>query len=158
MNAHIEVVKLLDKLRRHARTLPPPVREEFNATTDSIEIMTRGYMVPETAVNWADFGLTGIERRFLNVLNRSFGRTITYDALADGIYYDKEMGHKILNVHASKIRAKFLRDLSCPYMIETDWGIGYKLVRKEDWMPAPDRSIKRTNGAYLAALQALKAA
>ncbi len=158
MDAHSEVVKLLDQLRDRAKVFSPKVQEEFNSVTDSIETLTKAYMVPKLAVDWTEYGLTPTERRLMMVLHHNFGRTVTYASLENAAYYDREMGHKLLNVYASKIRAKFFRDQSCPFMIETDWGTGYKLVRKEDWQPARDKSIKRTNGAYLAALEALKAA
>ncbi len=157
MNAHAEVVKLLDQLRDRAKVFSPKAQAEFNAATDSIEVLTRGYMVPKVDVDWADYGTTPIERRFLDVLNRNFGRTVAYHQLDDAVYYDKDLPEaKSANVHICKIRAKLLRT-ECPYMIETDWGIGYKLVRKEDWQRSQDRGIRRTGGIY-AALEALKAA
>lgn len=155
MNAHGEAVKLLDHLREYVPFLPVKLRDDFESRADSLEVLMRAYMTPKAGVDWSDFDITPTERRFLDALNRNFGRTVTYDSLADSVYFDREMGDKkIMNVHTSKIRAKLLRREDCPYMIETDWGIGYKLVRKEDWRPPKDRSVRRTNSVYLKALRA----
>lgn len=163
MDAHSEVVRLLDQLRDRAKVFSVKTREEFDSISDSIETITRAYMVPDAPFDWKPFGLTPKESRFLDLLYVRMGKIVPRHAIYENLYSSRagdecpEM--KVIDVFASKIRAKLLMG-QCPYQIQTEWSIGYSLVKLEDWMPAHHgtKTHKLRMCDAIATLKALKAA
>ncbi len=134
MDAHAEVVKLLDQLRDRAKVFSPKVQEEFNSVTDSIETLTKAYMAPEAPFDWSAYQLTMNEARMAGMLYKRMGKVCTKSQIFEAAYYqrpDDPPDAKIIDVFLCKIRKK-LRHFDAPYNVETVWGIGYRMVDAVD--------------------------
>ncbi len=133
MNPHEQVVKLLDQLRDCARGLPAKTRDDFNSATDSIETITRGYMVPELRHDWSAYQLTRTEIQVADFLLLRKGKVCSKEQLLDALYgnrADDPPDAKIIDVFVCKMRKKLIH-FGSPYGVETVWGAGYKLVESE---------------------------
>ncbi len=160
MDAHAEVVKLLDQLRDRAKVFSPRAQEEFNSVTDSIETLTRAYMAPEIP-DWSQYGLTKYETRLAECLHAKYGRPVSRDTIMDALYYDRAGEYperKVIDVFVFRVR-KHLEEFGAPFQIETALGIGLKMVDassafiRKGHSPMPYGALHKAR-----ALQALKAA
>jgi DNA-binding winged helix-turn-helix (wHTH) protein len=139
---HSEVVDLLDRLRGHAKVFGPKVKADFEAVTDSIESLTRAYMLPEVAYDWEIHRLSRIQQRLAEFLRLRFGRVCTREQICNGIYagrVDDAPGPDIVDVFVCQVRQK-LRDTDCPYGIKSAWGEGYLMTDRE----SADQSMARS--------------
>lgn len=148
--AHDQVRSLIDEIRHICNAHGIKTRR-LEEVSDSIETITKAYMVSEERCNWDELRLTKTERRIAELLHKNMGRATTPDALWDAIYFDDPNNGehitnptKLVQVFICKMRKSFERHKSI-FAIETAQGVGYRMVRK----PAPD--------AVYSALAALRA-
>lgn len=118
--------------------------------TYSIETLSRAYMEPTERFDWVgDVHLTKTERRIVGLLHRRMGSTVNHDALWGAVYFDDEDSgehisdpRKIMQIFICKIRKELTNSA---YRIETDFGIGYRMVRTK--IPSPVNSALKTLAA-----------
>jgi DNA-binding winged helix-turn-helix (wHTH) protein len=130
MNAHTEVVKLLDQLRGHAKLLGVKARYDFESVSDTIETLTKAYMLPEVAFDWEPHQLSRTQARLAEFLRLKMGKVCTREQICNAIYagrIDDAPGIDIVDVIVCKVRQK-LRDTNCPYGIKSAWGEGYLMT------------------------------
>ena len=122
MNALREVQNLLDQIR--GRINDPIV----DKCSNQIEVLCRAHLTPVSEF-LSDVRFRPAERRILDLLYSKIGKTVSKDAILDAAAFDKldEPSPGILGVHFHNIRYR-MRRASAPYHIESDYGIGYRLV------------------------------
>ena len=123
--AHEQVEELLEDLKL---ALNSPNR--FEAISDQISVLCRGYMAPGADTLADQLNLTPkVETRILNLLQAHLGKTCSRTALMDAVYFDRhdeEPQTKIIDVKVCHLRKK-LTAAKSQYEIETVWGQGYRL-------------------------------
>jgi DNA-binding winged helix-turn-helix (wHTH) protein len=145
---HADVVNLLDRLRDHAKAFGPKTRATFESVTDSIETLTRAYMVPDVKCSWTAYQLTPSEASVADLLFRRLGAVCSKEQMLDVVYYARpnEVPElKILDVYVCKIRSKFAH-FRAPYKIETARAIGYRMVdcpQDGEYQASPYREVKQ---------------
>ena len=130
---HDAVHKLLGELRSIALVRQIPRIDEIS---DSIETLTRAYSMD--GINGRvmddivfDYHFTPIQRRIFAFLYGKLGRPVTFSALFDAIYFDRagELPETdILKVFIFNLRKKIAKS---EYRIETERGLGFRMVEKE---------------------------
>lgn len=131
-SSHSEIVVMLDRLREHAKGLPAKALSDFEAVTDSIETLTRAYMVPEIAFDWSPYRLSPVEQRLAEYLRVKMGKVCSKERMHAALYSDRiDDGPdlKVIDVLVCHIRQKF-RDTDCPFGISVSWGQGYVMTDK----------------------------
>ena len=111
-------------LRRAELPSPAPALPDFTAGDLAINFQTR-----EVTRAGRPVKLTPVEYKLLYQLIRHAGRTLPHQALLDGVWgadYIATTDH--LKVFISRLRAKLEPD-GAPRLIETERGVGYRLVR-----------------------------
>jgi DNA-binding response OmpR family regulator len=141
ISAHHEVERLLDQIRE--RVKGDPVVER---ASNQIEVLCRGYMAPDPLENvpsWIKADLTGKETAFLSLLVQREGHVVSKSALMDAVYAGQpdEPLPKIADVFICKLRKKLA---NTNYVIETAWGLGYRLIKANAENPiSPGQLAKR---------------
>lgn len=97
---------------------------------DKLELLCRAYMVPRLETEWDKYGLTKKECRVMDSLMARIGQVVTPGPMMDAVYFDNPdvANDSILKVFVSHIRKKLKPS---NYVIETIWGRGYRLTRKD---------------------------
>ncbi len=111
-------------LRRAELPAPAPALPDFTAGDLAINFQTREVTRAGRTVK-----LTPVEYKLLYQLVRHAGRTLPHQALLDSVWgadYIATTDH--LKVFISRLRAKLEPD-GAPRLIETERGVGYRLVR-----------------------------
>ena len=93
-----------------------------------ISVLCRGYMSDSSELEIGlTLGLTGCERRILNLLLAAKGKIVKHDAIYDALYFDSSKhGETSINttkVFITRVRQKLGKD----WRIENIWGEGYRL-------------------------------
>lgn len=128
MNAHEQVSDLLGKLL----ALVPASRDpEAERLTDEISTLVMAYTLPTVNEEFDGVGLSRHELRVVELLHARIGRIVTRQAIMSAVYFDShgddEPGQKILDIFVMRSRQKLK---SSHFVIETEHGIGYRMVRK----------------------------
>jgi two-component system KDP operon response regulator KdpE len=121
--------ELLARLRvalRHAQPLPETA--VFHSGDLEVDFPSR-----RVAVRGKQVKLTPTEYAFLRLLVRNAGRVVTQRHILTEVWGPKAIEHShYLRVYAAHLREKLERDPTCPELILTEPGVGYRLVNRED--------------------------
>lgn len=143
MNAHEQVVHLLNEMRVCGYGRGNLAR--MDELSDSIETITKAYMVPTDPGQDAlgcRVHLTYKERAVAELLRTRLNRIVAKSSISDMLYFDRPNTFpdiKIIDVFVCKLRSKgFGAGGDAPFEILTEWGSGYRMVRRP--IPEPAKS------------------
>lgn len=122
MEAFTKALYILDDIRRK---LPDDLT---NSRLDELECLCRAYMELDQDNPGRRLGMTRSENKMFRLLLARRGQTVSKGALLDACLHqcDKDPEIKIIDVHLSHLRRK-LAGSEYENMIETVWGLGYRL-------------------------------
>jgi DNA-binding response OmpR family regulator len=136
-----ELVARVRAILRRARgedpsEIPPPVRARVEAGPDQTPIRVAGLMIDprrhEVRARGATIGLTRREFRLLHALAEEPGRAMTREELVRRAFGDEYEGmERTVDAHVANLRRKIERDPSNPVIVETVFGIGYRLHKND---------------------------
>jgi DNA-binding response OmpR family regulator len=117
------IFRRVDALAAHANDSARPLR--FGAEL-SIDPCTR-----EVQVRGQPVALTHKEFDLLLHFAQNPGRVYSRGQLLDAVWgYSHDGYEHAINCHINRLRAKLERDASKPELLQTVWGVGYKLARE----------------------------
>mgnify|MGYP006175654233 CR=1 FL=1 len=115
------IFRRVDVLSEQSRDSQQSLRfgEALSIDPRSREVRVRGELVP----------LTHKEFDLLLHFGRNPGRVYTRAQLLDAVWgYSHEGYEHAVNCHVNRLRAKIERDQAKPELLQTVWGVGYKLA------------------------------
>jgi DNA-binding winged helix-turn-helix (wHTH) protein len=143
MDAHTEVCQLLNQIRA-VTTNPAVIR-----ASDQIEVLCMGYMEPspDEGLPTSLRDIRGKGGALLKLLLSREGGVVTRGSAMNALYFDahEEPDVKIVDVFVCQLRKKLK---GTPYSIESISGVGYKLVKNQQFIPPIDRTSCRYGHAY----------
>jgi len=117
------IFRRVDALAAHANDSARPLR--FGGEL-SIDACTR-----EVQVRGQPVALTHKEFDLLLHFAQNPGRVYSRGQLLDAVWgYSHDGYEHAINCHINRLRAKLERDASKPELLQTVWGVGYKLARE----------------------------
>ena len=127
VNPQGQVLSLISQMHRAAGDA-----NTVRKLSDQMEVLVRSHMAPVYIDDFPGLRLTAAEARVMARLKSHAGEIVTYTALLDALYFDKalEADANILKVHVCHLRRKIKAE-NYPAIIETIYGVGYKLVDPE---------------------------
>jgi len=124
------VAELLARMRvalRHAQSNTPAQEAAYEAGGLRIDFEAR-----QVFVDGEEVRLTPIEYRLLSELARHAGKVLTHRHLLREVWGPAfEDSNHTLRVHMAAIRAKIEADAAYPRFIQTETGVGYRLIDRE---------------------------
>lgn len=134
MDGHAQIQAYCDRIHHLATAVPDlRVRKEFESISDSIEMLTKAYMVPEVAFDWRQYRLTPVETRLAEYLRVRWNKVCSKEQMHAAVYSGRPDGGpelKTIDVMICHIRRK-MRDTDCPHGIAVCWGQGYRMTDRE---------------------------
>lgn len=115
----ILLAKVKVMLKRYTQSPTPSV-----LTIDNVEIDTDSHKV---FVEGKAIRLKDLEFRLLVYLVQNQNRVITKEELLNNVWPDPYVGEGTLSVHIRRLREKVEKNPNKPLMIQTVWGIGYRM-------------------------------
>jgi DNA-binding response OmpR family regulator len=122
------IFRRVDALAEQAREAPPVLRlgEVLSIDPRSREVQVRGEPIT----------LTHKEFDLLLHFAQNPGRVYTRTQLLDAVWgYSHEGYEHAINCHVNRLRSKIERDPAQPEILQTVWGVGYKLVPEPERVP-----------------------
>lgn len=120
----IVLAKVKIMLKRYSAPSSSPLLNIGN-----VEIDTDSHKV---TVGGKAIRLKDLEYRLLVYLVQNQNRVITKDELLNNVWPDPYVGEGTLSVHIRHLREKVEKDPNKPQMIQTVWGIGYRMESPHD--------------------------
>ncbi len=115
------IFRRVDALAEQAHEAPQPLTlgEALSIDPSSREVRVHGRLIP----------LTHKEFDLLLHFARNPGRVYTRTQLLDAVWgYSHDGYEHAINCHINRLRAKIERDPANPEILQTVWGVGYKLA------------------------------
>lgn len=103
----------------------------FEEKSDELATFAMAHLVPDIPETWRPYKFTRHQSIIADILYKNLGKVVPYGFIMNGLYFDRPddpPGIQVLKVRICHMRKKFQ---SSPYDIETVWGVGFRMVRKQ---------------------------
>ncbi len=119
----VELIARIKSVLRRSGFNPEAYRKWVTLKHLKINLKTRQVLMDESPIN-----LTSKEYDLLTLFMKHPNNIFTKAQIYEHIWHDYYYGqHNIINVHIRRLRQKIERDPKKPEIVETVWGVGYRL-------------------------------
>lgn len=132
LDAHSTVRRLLHDMREAAvgRNFG-----HFDHLSEDLEAFTAPYLAPAQEVNWSGCNLTPSQTVIADLLLSKLGKVVPKSSILNALYFNKveEADVKIIDIFLCHLRKRIK---NTPYRIDTVFGTGLRMVKKQEAIAA----------------------